>query len=203
MPNAGLTSNKREFIPLKIILYNTSTVYHISTFIKSYTRKMPSCNADFLLWKQMIVYVSNDIWDVAMKFRNDFIVRILIFLQLTERYRLRGRLFSNHALSSTMLKQLKTFCNAYCEIASSTVVKFFWMSAISWNLRPFKTDFIFANSQKSFGAKSGEWHGCSISVIELWARNYLTAPYELGGPQIHSGHRGKGKSSQLRPGIES
>jgi hypothetical protein len=33
---------------------------------------------------------------------------------------------------------------------------FFWMYSLYRNLCPFKADFIFGNSQKSFGAKSGE-----------------------------------------------
>jgi hypothetical protein len=48
------------------------------------------------------------------------------------------------------------------------------MSSVSWNLHPFKADFIFGNSQKSFRAKSGEEGGCSILVIDFWARNCLT-----------------------------
>jgi hypothetical protein len=41
------------------------------------------------------------------------------------------------------------------------------MSSISWNICPFKADFIFGNSQKSLGAKSGEQGGCYISVIDF------------------------------------
>jgi hypothetical protein len=48
-----------------------------------------------------------------------------------------------------------------------------WMS-LSWNLCPFKEDFIFRNNHKSFGVKSVEKGGCSISVIDFWARNCLT-----------------------------
>jgi hypothetical protein len=32
---------------------------------------------------------------------------------------------------------------------------------------PFKADFIFGNSHKSFGARSGEQGGCSIPVTDL------------------------------------
>jgi hypothetical protein len=45
---------------------------------------------------------------------------------------------------------------------------------MSWNILPFKADFIFGNSDKS-----GKWGGCSISVIDFWTRNCLTAPCEL------------------------
>jgi hypothetical protein len=40
-------------------------------------------------------------------------------------------------------------------------------------LVPFKADFIFGNSKKSFRDKSGEQGECSISVIDFWARNCL------------------------------
>jgi len=50
----------------------------------------------------------------------------------------------------------------------------FQMSSISWNLRLFMANFIFRNNQKSFGAKSRERDGFSISVMDFWARNYLT-----------------------------
>jgi hypothetical protein len=62
------------------------------------------------------------------------------------------------------------------------------MSSVSRNLCPFKAHFIYGNSQKSFGAKSGEYGGCSISVIDFidfWARNGMTAPGEL--EQCHDG----------------
>jgi hypothetical protein len=65
------------------------------------------------------------------------------------------------------------FLNSSHELAFSTVVVFF-MFSISWNLHPFKADFIFGNSQNSFRAKSGKQGGCSISVINFWARNCLT-----------------------------
>jgi len=43
----------------------------------------------------------------------------------------------------------------------------------SWNLHPFKADFISGKSQKSLRAKSGEQSGHSISVIDTGARNCL------------------------------
>jgi hypothetical protein len=50
---------------------------------------------------------------------------------------------------------------------------FFRMSIISLNLRPFKLDLIFGNSQKSYGARSGEQDGCSILVIGFWVPREL------------------------------
>jgi hypothetical protein len=58
--------------------------------------------------------------------------------------------FSSYALGLTMLSLLET--------AFSAVVVFsFWMSLMSWNLRPVTADFIFGKRQKSTGAISGEW----------------------------------------------
>jgi hypothetical protein len=50
----------------------------------------------------------------------------------------------------------------------------FWMYSLSRSLCVYKADFISGNRQKSFGAKSGEQGGYSISVIDFWARNCLT-----------------------------
>jgi hypothetical protein len=61
----------------------------------------------------------------------------------------------------------KHFWNSCCGIAFSAIITFSWMSSTSWNLYPFKADFIFGNSEKSFRAKQGEQHGCYISVIDL------------------------------------
>jgi hypothetical protein len=44
-------------------------------------------------------------------------------------------------------------------------------SSVTRNLRPFKADFIFGNSKKSFGAESGEQGGCSISEVDSCAKN--------------------------------
>jgi hypothetical protein len=38
---------------------------------------------------------------------------------------------------------------------------------------PFEAVFIFGKSQKSFGDKSGEQDGCSISLIDFWVTNCL------------------------------
>jgi hypothetical protein len=63
------------------------------------------------------------------------------------------------------------------------------LQLISKHLCPFKVDFIFGNSQKSFRAKSGEQGECFISLINFWPRNCLTAPCELE----HCHSKGKGK----------
>jgi hypothetical protein len=45
------------------------------------------------------------------------------------------------------------------------------MSAMSENLWPFKAVFSFGNSQKSHGAKSGEYDGWSNFIIDFLAKN--------------------------------
>jgi len=69
---------------------------------------------------------------------------------------------------------LEHFWNSYCGIAVSVITFFLCLQYPYLNLHSFKADFIFGNSQKSPGAKSGErgWH--SISVIDFWGRNCLT-----------------------------
>jgi hypothetical protein len=63
---------------------------------------------------------------------------------------------SSYALSPTMLPLLETFLELCDATDFSAVVTFFWMSSVSWNLRPFKADFVLGNSQKSYGAKTGK-----------------------------------------------
>jgi hypothetical protein len=92
---------------------------------------------------------------------------------------------SSRALSLTMLSLLETFlefllCNNFRCHHLFFFFFFFWFYSAPRNICPFKGEFFFWNRQKSFGAKSGEWGGgCSISVIDFWARNCLTEPYEL------------------------
>jgi hypothetical protein len=72
---------------------------------------------------------------------------------------------------------LGTYLEICCGISFSAIVtgfSFFWGASISGNVRPFQADLIFGNSQKSFRAKSGEQGGCSISVTDLWVRNFST-----------------------------
>jgi hypothetical protein len=56
-----------------------------------------------------------------------------------------------------------------CGIASSACVIFLWTPTVSWNLSPIKADFIFGNSQKSFGGYSE----FSITALKFRARNWL------------------------------
>jgi len=81
---------------------------------------------------------------------------------------------SSFVLSLLMLPLIETFLDLLMWNSFQWRRHIFWISSISWNIQPFKTAFIFGNSQKSFGAKSGEQGGCSISVIDFWARNCFT-----------------------------
>jgi hypothetical protein len=78
---------------------------------------------------------------------------------------------SSYAPSPTILLLLETFLELVLWNRFQWCHHIFWMSSASWNLRPFKAHFIFVNSGKSFRAKWGEQRGCSISIIDFWARN--------------------------------
>jgi hypothetical protein len=76
---------------------------------------------------------------------------------------------SSYALSPAMLPLLETFLELL-SVLSSHFLDTFNILKYSSLLR--KT--IFRNSHKSFGAKSGEENGCSISETDFWTRNCLT-----------------------------
>jgi hypothetical protein len=81
---------------------------------------------------------------------------------------------SSYALCPTMLPLLETFLELQLLNSFQGRRHIYWTALISCNFHAFKTNFIFGNSQKLFGAKAGGWVVCSISVIEFWARNCLT-----------------------------
>jgi hypothetical protein len=54
------------------------------------------------------------------------------------------------------------------------------MSLISQYLHPFKADFIFRNSLKTFRATSGEQGGCSISVMDFLGQKLLESTLFAG-----------------------
>jgi hypothetical protein len=86
-----------------------------------------------------------------------------------------GLPLSSYALSPTRLPAtVGNFAVEQLSVPSSH----FWMSSTYRNLRPRRRT-IFANSHKSFGAKSREKGGCSTSLIDFWVRNCLTALCEL------------------------
>jgi hypothetical protein len=55
-----------------------------------------------------------------------------------------------------MLPPLETFLELLLWNGFQWHHQIFWASSLSGDTHPFKTDFIFGNSQKSFKAKSGE-----------------------------------------------
>jgi hypothetical protein len=76
----------------------------------------------------------------------------------------------------------KYFWNSCCGIAFRAFVTFFFFFLFVFGVLKYLSlygSIVFGDSRKSFEAKSGEWGGCSISVIDFWARNCLTAPCEL------------------------
>jgi len=88
---------------------------------------------------------------------------------------------SSYARSLMMPPMLENICvNTCCGIVLCTIITFLWMSSISWNSVPLRQT-IFGNSQNPFRAKSREQGGCSISVIDFWARICWTENTLWGG----------------------
>jgi hypothetical protein len=100
---------------------------------------------------------------------------IPVSLELTERGHLRSTHIEQLCTYPTMLP-LKTFQELLLLNSFQYSLYIFQVFSVSWNLDPFKADFIFRNSQKSFGVKLDKWNGCSISVIDFWARNCAMFP---------------------------
>jgi len=112
--------------------------------------------------------------------RNDLIASIPVYLQFTgEGSSSKFSPWAAMHLAQWCCHCWKHFWNSCCGIGISAVFTFFWMSSVSWNHPLSKAGFISWNSQKWIGTKSEEYHGCSISVIDFWARNCLTVPCEL------------------------
>jgi hypothetical protein len=77
---------------------------------------------------------------------------------------------SNYALTPTMLPLVETLLELLLWNSFQCCFHIFFRPLqISSNLHPFKAVFIFGNSQ-SFWVKSGKKGGCSISVIDFWAK---------------------------------
>jgi hypothetical protein len=73
----------------------------------------------------------------------------------------------------------------------------FWKVFSIMKSSSFKADFVFGNSQKSFGAKSGEEGGCSSSVTDFGATNCLTESALLAGTLSWQRIQSLGQSSGL------
>jgi hypothetical protein len=108
-------------------------------------------------------------YEVWMKFRNDLIVTIRVYSQLTERDHLRSTLLTSYAFSPTMLPQLETFFEL--QLWNDFQCCRLFSVSLFWNIRLFETDFSFGNSQKSFfissdnfwqKANTGMWYAKCI-----------------------------------------
>lgn len=65
---------------------------------------------------------------------------------------------------------LKQSWNACFGIAFRSLSKFYFISSIVSNLRPFKVDISLGNRKKSASARSGEQDGCGMTVIPVFVR---------------------------------
>jgi hypothetical protein len=76
-----------------------------------------------------------------------------------------------NTLSELVFALLETFLELLFWNARRVVTTCPWMLAMSENPWPFKAGFSFGNSQKSHGAKSGEYDGWSNFIIDFfWPR---------------------------------
>ena len=64
----------------------------------------------------------------------------------------------------------KQFCNWFCGMAFRAAIVLLLMSSMSSKCLPFSISFIFGNIKKSLGTRSGEYAGCSNTVICLVAK---------------------------------
>jgi len=74
----------------------------------------------------------------------------------------------NYTPMPTPCPPFKQFWNWFCGMAFRAAVVLLLMSS---KCLPFNISFIFGNRKKSLGAISGEWAGCSNTVICLVAKN--------------------------------
>jgi len=67
---------------------------------------------------------------------------------------------SGMLLKSPFLSECQTLCDSVC------------ISSLISNRRPFTFSFIFGNTKKSQGGKSGEYGGWGMTAILIFTRNY-------------------------------
>jgi hypothetical protein len=73
-------------------------------------------------------------------------------------------------------------------MAFRAAVVLFLMSSMSSKCLPFNTFFTFRNRKKSLGTTSGEYWGCSSTVICLLAKNFLTDSALIQDPTFSRRH---------------
>jgi hypothetical protein len=112
---------------------------------------------------------------MAMKFPEWFIASLVpVSLQLTERNDLQITPPGAVAhLAQRFGHYWQHFWKSCCGISFSGVVTFFGYLQYLEIFVTLRKTLFFVISQKSFGAKSGEQDGCSISVVSFWATNCL------------------------------
>jgi hypothetical protein len=86
---------------------------------------------------------------------------------------------SSCALRLTMLPLLETFFGTPVVEQLSVPPSHLFLSSVSWNIRTFKADYIFGNSQKLFGAKLWEQSECFSSAAGFWTRNCLRDTWNI------------------------
>jgi hypothetical protein len=129
----------------------------------------------FMLLKEMHFKTSRhctyELW--LWSSRNDFIATIPVYLQLTEYGHLQSTATEQPC---TKPNDTATIGNIY---GTPDVEIFQWrrhifsMTSVSWNLQRFQGRFYIGNSQKSFGANSGEQGGRSFSLIDFGGQKLL------------------------------
>jgi hypothetical protein len=113
----------------------------------------------------MSAVLNTNVWGVPTKFPEWFYCKP----QLTERGHFQVLPFS----SPTMSPLFEIFLELLLWNIFQCCRNIFLMSSVPQSLQPFKADFIFGNSHKSFGAKYREPGGCSISVIDFFGQKLL------------------------------
>ena len=68
----------------------------------------------------------------------------------------------------------KQCCRSSSDSLFMSSIAFAFTASTDSNLVPFSADFIFGNKKKSHGARSGEYGGCSNTVILCFVKNVLT-----------------------------
>ena len=80
----------------------------------------------------------------------------------------------------------KQFWNWFCGMVFRAAVVLFLMSSVSSKCLYFNISFIFGNRKKSLKARSGEYAGCSNTLICLEAKNFAAVIQNLTFSRRHT-----------------